>query len=135
MKSPFGRGAIVLHAGPYRKWSNVEQNPTIYTSETNHHVVDFLKFGSTTEFVPIRCGGLLDSNGNSGANGQVLTNTTSGLLWQNAVNVTSRIEKGQVQTNNNGDGIIVNFSIAFTNQPIITTGCLDASARSISVTS
>ncbi|MDR0460307.1 MAG: hypothetical protein LBH62_02555 [Nitrososphaerota archaeon] len=136
-------GAIVLHAGKYRLWGGTQANqptkPTIFSGGNYYQdnfdtdIIEFRRFGDFA-FIPIRCSGLRDSNDNLGANGQVLTNTNSGLLWQNAVNVTSRIEKGQVQTNSNGDDIIVNFSPAFTNQPIITTGCLDASARSISVT-
>ncbi|MCL2643779.1 MAG: hypothetical protein FWD52_09835, partial [Candidatus Bathyarchaeota archaeon] len=120
-------GAIVLHAGKYRRWGGtlIDQpttRPTIFSGgdfpwQSGFNVVEFRRF-DTRDFIPIRCKGLLDSNDNLGANGQVLTNTNSGLLWQNAVNVTSRIEKGQVQTNNNGDDIIVNFSPTFTNQPI-----------------
>jgi hypothetical protein len=131
-------GAVVLHAGKYRQWDGQPSQPTIFSGGETWQTGDFntIEFRrmDTNKLIPIHCSGLRDSNGNLGANGQVLTNTNTGLLWQNAVNVMQRIEKGQVQTNNNGDDVIVNFSPAYANQPIITTGCLDASARSISVT-
>ncbi|MCL2135615.1 MAG: hypothetical protein FWH37_08775 [Candidatus Bathyarchaeota archaeon] len=148
-------GAIVLHAGPYRQWNNIQQNPTIYTSETDHHEIDFLKFGSTTDFVPIRVGkvytgeleklsgksgikiasALLDDNGNPGNSGEVLTSTGAGSapIWHPVGGGSGGVQKGSVTTDGNGDATVGfsagTFPSGYT--PTIVCTAYDISGRSI----
>jgi hypothetical protein len=148
-------GAIVLHAGPYRQWLGSYQNPTIYTKEDNHHMVDFKKFWPD-EFVPIRVAGvytewletlpgksgirlkstLLDGNGNSGVSGQVLTSQggSSAPIWQTpGGGGASNVKSGQVTTDANGNATINFSSPAFGSEPSITCTVKDTNGRPITV--
>jgi hypothetical protein len=147
-------GAIVLHAGPYRQWLGSHQNPTIYTKENNYHTVDFKKF-YPDDFIPIRAGEvhtgelkklpstsgiklastLLDSNGNPGNSGEVLTSTGAGSapIWHPVGGGSGGVQKGSVSTNSNGDATVGfsagTFPSGYT--PTIVCTAHDTSGRAI----